>query len=200
MRPQLAVYVHDDDYDELTVRFYNAYNGSILGECSMVESDSNVSIPLDGLPDNGTFSWYVIVTDQKAAIISSTWRFIIEMNDTGTMSSEEEEMNSTAPPSDPFEFIDLSPATVVTNATYTFQVYAQNHSIIQEIMVHYWYNDTAQTDLALCFHEGVWDASILITSNATCFWYLFYVCDSTGAWNVGDEQEVSITSGGGDGA
>jgi hypothetical protein len=45
--PRLVVYVHDDDYDDLTVRFYNAHNNILLREFTAVESDSNVSIPID---------------------------------------------------------------------------------------------------------------------------------------------------------
>ena len=115
------------------------------------------------------------------------------------MSSDNEASNTTSPRPDTFDIIDLSPATVFTNTTYTFQAQATNQSIIQEIIVHYWYNETAQTDLTLCFHEGVWDASIIFAPNATCFWYLFYIRDSTGAWNEGAQHKVSIMLDGGDG-
>lgn len=194
--PQLAVYVSDDDYDELTVSFYNAQNDSVLGECSAVESDSNVSIQLDGLPDNESFSWYVIVTDQQAATMSPTWTFTIDTNDTETMDGDDETSDNTSSPPGAFDYVDLSPPTAVANTTYTFQVLAQNNSFVPEIMVVYWYNETTQTSLMLCNHEGIWNASIIIASNVTRFCYRLYIAYETGLWNPVEEHEVSMTDGG----
>jgi hypothetical protein len=194
--PQLAVYVSDDDYDELTVSFYNAQNDSVLGECSAVESDSNVSIQLDGLPDNESFSWYVIVTDQQAATMSPTWWFTIDTNDTETMDGDDETSDNTSSPPGAFDYVDLSPPTAVANTPYIFQVLAQNNSFVPEIMVVYWYNETTQTSLMLCNHEGIWNASIIIASNVTRFCYRLYIAYETGLWNPVEEHEVSITDGG----
>jgi hypothetical protein len=195
--PQLSVYVSDVDYDELTVSFYNAQNDRILGECFAVESDSNVSLPLEGVSYNESFNWYVIVTDQQAATISPIWWFAIDTNDTGPMGDTSDASNTTSP--NPFDIIDLSPTIAFTNTTYTFQLLVQNNSKAQEIMVQYWYNDTTQTNLILCFHEGVLNASIVIASNATRFWYQFYIYDSNGFWNAEEAHEVVITPRGGDG-
>ena len=191
---QLQVYVSDVDYDDLTVRFYNACNGSIIGDYSAVESDSTVVLPLDVLPDNASFSWYVIVSDQQAATISPLWQFPVDSNETGTTNGDSEPSNTTA--SDPFELIDLSSLTAEANTTYTFQVQAVKNSPVPEIMVVYWYNETTQTSLMLLNHEEVWNASIIITSNTTRFWYRLYIAYETGLWNPVEDHEVSITDGG----
>lgn len=191
---QLQVYVSDVDDDELSVQFYNACNDSIIGEYSEVESDSNVSLCLDGILINESFSWYVIVSDQQATTMSPLWQFPVDSNETGTTNGESEPSNTTA--SDPFELIDLSPLTADANTTYTFQVQAVNNSPVPEIMVVYWYNETNQTSLLLCHHEGVWNASIIIASNTTRFWYRLYMAYETGLWNPVEDHEVSITDGG----
>ena len=190
--PHLTVYVHDDDYDELTVRFYNAFNNSILGERTAVESDSNVSITLNQLPNNNSFSWYVIVTDQTAATTSPTWRFTINTNDS-TSDNNETSQNTPSSPLDTFELIDLSPATTVSNTTYTFQVQTKNHSIIQEIIVQYWYNNTTHFNQTLSYYEGIWNTSIVILPNATRLWYQFSILDNTGTRSAEAEHDVTIT-------
>jgi hypothetical protein len=187
---QLVVYVHDDDYDALTVTFYNADNDSIIGERSEVESDSNVSLPLGGVPSNESFGWYVIVSDQNAETRSPTWWFPGETN----MTEPTDEDPSS--PADTFDFVDLSPLTADAHTTYTFQVQALTNSPVPEIMVVYWYNETTQASLMLGHHEGVWNASISIASNATRFWYRLYLAYEIGLWVPVEDHEVSISDGG----
>ncbi|HWR27662.1 MAG TPA: hypothetical protein VN377_04410 [Candidatus Thermoplasmatota archaeon] len=193
---QLQVYVSDVDYDELSVSFYNACNDSIMGEYSMVESDSIVSLSLDEVSANESFSWYVIVSDQQAATMSPTWTFTIDANDTETMNGDNETSDNTSSPPGSFDFVDLSPLTADAHTTYTFQVQALNNSSVPEIMVVYWCNETTQTSLMLCDHEGSWNASIIIASNVTRFWYRLYIAYETGLWNPMEEHEVSIPDGG----
>lgn len=187
---QLSVYVHDDDYDALTVTFYNAYNDSIIGERSEVDSDSNVSLPLGDVPSNESFGWYVIVSDQNAETRSPIWWYPGETNETQSMDEE------TSSPADTFDFVDVSPLTVDALTTYTFQVQAVNTSPIPEIMVVYWYNETTQASLLLCHHEGGWNASISIASNASRFWYRLYIAYEAGLWVPVEDHEVSMTDGG----
>ena len=189
---QLQVYVSDVDYDELTVSFYNAQNNSFLGEMSAVESDSTVSLSLDEVPTNESFGWYVIVSDQQAATMSPTWMFTIDANDTETMDGDDGTSDNTSSPPETFDYVDLSPVTADALTTYTFQVQALMNSPAPEIMVVYWYNETTQTSLMLCDHEGVWNASIIIDSNATRFWYRLYLAYETGLWNPVEDREVSI--------
>jgi hypothetical protein len=112
------------------------------------------------------------------------------------MDGDNETYENTSSPPGAFDFIDLSPLTADANMTYTFQVQALNNSPVPEIMVVYWYNETTQTSLMLCNHEGVWNASFIIASNATRFWYRLYIAYETGLWNPVEEHEVSIPDGG----
>jgi len=193
---QLQVYVSDVDYDELTVQFYNACNDILIGDYSAVESDSTVSLSLDEVPTNESFSWYVIVTDQQATTMSPTWTVTIDANDTETMDGDDGTSDNTSSPPETFDYVDLSPLTADANTTYTFQVQAVNNSPVPEIMVVYWYNETTQHSLLLCHHEEVWNASIIIDSNATRFWYRLYLAYETGLWNPVENHEVSIPLGG----
>jgi hypothetical protein len=60
------------------------------------------------------------------------------------------------------------------------------------MMVVFWYNETNQTSLMLDYHPGVWDASIIIASNASRFWYRLYLAYETRLWNPVKDHEVSI--------
>jgi hypothetical protein len=64
------------------------------------------------------------------------------------------------------------------------------------MMVVFWYNETTQNSLMLSHHEGVWDASIIIVSNASRFWHRLYLAYETGLWNPVKDHEVSIPLGG----
>jgi hypothetical protein len=64
------------------------------------------------------------------------------------------------------------------------------------MIVVFWYNETNQTSLMLDYHSGVWDAPIIIVSNASRFWYRLYLAYETGLWNPVEDHEVSIPDGG----
>jgi len=186
----LAVWVSDVDYDELTVRFYDAYRHTLLGECSRVESDSNVSVALEWVSLNESLRWYVVVSDQYAETRSSTWVVLPEVN--GIASVDEE----VSPSLDPLDVCDLSPLMVRANGMYTFQVQVGNISIVPDLMVVYWYNETRQDHLLLVHHEEGWNASMDIEPRATRFWYRLYVAYEPGCWSPLQEREVSVVAGG----
>jgi hypothetical protein len=180
------VFVSDVDYDELTVRFYCAQEG-LLGGSTMVQSDSTVSLNVqDIVALNDSFGWYVIVADQHTETESEIWWFSEETNETEIPNDD------TTLPDEINWFVDLSPATAVTNMIYLFTVQTNTSELTPEIMVVYWYNDSTRMNLQLSMSGQVWNGSITIALNETRLWYQFYLAFEPGLWQPLPQHEVRI--------
>ena len=74
LRITLEADIEDPDSDKLTVYFYNADTGKLLGIDKKVQNDTTASYSLT-LPFNTTFAWYVIANDSKLENQSDPWFF-----------------------------------------------------------------------------------------------------------------------------
>jgi hypothetical protein len=71
----LQVLVIDSDGDKLNVRFYNAFDDSLIAMEDNVNNNSISSVVWSGLNFNLEYQWYVIVSDGLNETISETWKF-----------------------------------------------------------------------------------------------------------------------------
>jgi len=74
LRITLEADIEDPDSDQLTVYFYNADTGKLLGTDKKVQNDTTASYSLT-LAFNTTFAWYVIANDSKLENQSDPWFF-----------------------------------------------------------------------------------------------------------------------------
>jgi uncharacterized delta-60 repeat protein len=72
--PYLSVYVYDEDLDELTVQFFNATDNSLI-DTIVGQSDSRAEIQWNGLNNDATHYWYVVVNDSNIETKSDIWNF-----------------------------------------------------------------------------------------------------------------------------
>jgi len=86
--PILSINVSDPDGGTLDVTFYDASNEKIIGIDNDVHSGQTASVSWSGLSKETTYDWYVIVSDGKEEITSSTFSFTTEK---GSSSSDNED-------------------------------------------------------------------------------------------------------------
>lgn len=75
LRPNLQVFVSDQDNDTIDVFFYNAFNDQLIGSKKNVTSGNEPSITWPNLARDTSYSWYVIANDSKLENKSETWTF-----------------------------------------------------------------------------------------------------------------------------
>ncbi|MGM0509521.1 MAG: Ig-like domain-containing protein [Thermoplasmatota archaeon] len=71
----LSVHVTDPDGDTMDVSFYDAYDDTLIGTDTDVESGSTASTTWSGLDLGTTYEWYAVVEDDEESIQADTWSF-----------------------------------------------------------------------------------------------------------------------------
>ena len=101
LNPILSVDVSDPNGNILEVRFYNAFDSSLIGTDYNVPSGGTASVQWLALSYQTTYQWYAVANDGEYDSFSSTWSFTTTIQSSGN--------NPPNPPTNP------SPANGETN-------------------------------------------------------------------------------------
>ncbi len=74
LNPTLSVDISDPDGDDMSLKFYNAEDDSLIGSKSDV-TNGTISITWNGLLEGTSYSWYAVADDGYNSTASNMWTF-----------------------------------------------------------------------------------------------------------------------------
>lgn len=75
LSPNLSIDVGDEDGDDLTVSFYNAFDDSLIGSNTILGGTGISNITWSNLDSGSKYFWYVFVDDGLSTSTSSIFSF-----------------------------------------------------------------------------------------------------------------------------
>lgn len=180
VNPKLSVNVSVDDGENLTVSFYNAKNGSKIGDIYNVtdnSQDARVSISWGHLDYSTEYEWKVVVSDGNQTNTSDTWSFttipdipprIRDNTGSNPINGESFVFNSTVIDNDEVDQVRLNYTTDIWN-------YHKNRSM----------NNSVEDYYIESIQEVAPSASILN--------YSVLAQDINGNWNSTEIRSLNIT-------